>query len=57
MNQQAEMLTFEIPDHIDPARVVDFDLFGDHRFIEAGHPYDGLLRLCEEVGRGISDAP
>ena len=56
-NQQADTTTFKIPDHIDPARVVDFDLFGDRRFIEAGHPYDGLLRLCEEVGRGLFWTP
>src|SRR4051812_17450718 len=56
MNAQAEIIA-PIPDHIDPALVVDFDLFGDHRFAEAGHPYAGLLKLMAETGPGIFWTP
>ena len=57
MGDQADIIATPIPEYIDPALVVDFDLFGDHRFAEAGHPYDGLLRLMEETGPGIFWTP
>src|SRR5581483_917312 len=40
-----------IPAHVDPARVVDFDLFGDPRFAANG-PFDGLPQLRDELGPG-----
>jgi cytochrome P450 len=57
MAQAADIARSDIPSHIDPSRVVDFDLFGDRRFIEAGHPYDGLVNLIAEVGRGMFWTP
>ena len=45
------------PPHIDPARVVDFDFFADRRYAEAGHPFSGLIRLCEDVGHGMFWTP
>jgi len=57
VTDQAEIIATPIPDHIDPKLVIDFDLFGDHRFVETGHPYDGLLRLIAETGPGIFWTP
>jgi cytochrome P450 len=48
---------FEVPAHVDPALVVDFDFFADHRFAEAGSPHAGLLKLGEDIGRGIFWTP
>jgi cytochrome P450 len=57
MNQQAESVAAAVPDHVDPALVVDFDFFDDRRYAEAGHPHDGLLKLRAETGRGIFWSP
>lgn len=54
MNVQAR---FAIPPHVDPAQVVDFDFFADPRYSAAGHPHEALLRLCDEIGRGIFWTP
>jgi cytochrome P450 len=45
------------PAHVDPARVVDFDLFDDRRYAEAGSLHAGILRLAEERERGIYWTP
>ncbi len=42
---------------VDPARVVDYDVFGDSRFLAEGDLHLGLHRLGEEVGRGIFWTP
>jgi cytochrome P450 len=42
---------------VDPGRVVDYDVFGDKRFIEEGDLHLGLYRLGEEGGRGIFWTP
>jgi cytochrome P450 len=56
MSQQANVAA-EIPAHVDPALVVDFDYFADRRYREAGSPHGGLIRLCEEIGHGIFWTP
>lgn len=40
-----------------PDRVVDYDVFGDRRFVEEGDLHLGLFRLGEEEGRGIYWTP
>jgi cytochrome P450 len=47
----------DIPAHIDPARVVDFDFFHDARYEKAANPYDALIGLRDEVGLGIYWSP
>ena len=42
---------------IDPARIVDYDVFGDSRFKEEGDLHLGLHKLGEDVGRGIFWTP
>jgi len=46
----------EPPPHVDPAKVVDFGLFGDPRF-EANGPFDGLRALRDELGPGVFWSP
>jgi cytochrome P450 len=46
-----------IPEHVDPARVVDFDFFDDRRYSESSHPHDALIRLRGEIGQGIFWTP
>jgi cytochrome P450 len=50
-------LTRDIPAHVDPAQVVDFDMFRDHRYREPGGPHAALARLAAEDGRGIFWTP
>jgi cytochrome P450 len=50
-------LTRDIPAHVDPAQVVDFDMFHDHRYREPGGPHAALARLAAEDGRGIFWTP
>jgi cytochrome P450 len=45
------------PAHVDPDRVVDFDLFDDRRYAEAGGLHAGIYRLAEERDRGIYWTP
>jgi cytochrome P450 len=42
-----------LPAHIRPADVVDYDIFGDSRFRVTGDLHEGLFKLAEENGRGI----
>lgn len=42
---------------IDPAHIVDYDVFGDSRFKQEGDLHLGLHRLGEEAGRGIFWTP
>jgi cytochrome P450 len=46
-----------IPANVDPAFVVDFDYFNDHRYAETNHPHDAMIRLRDEVGQGIFWTP
>jgi cytochrome P450 len=46
-----------LPPHIDPAHVVDYDMFGDARFFATGDLHIGLQKLAEEEGRGIFWTP
>jgi len=46
----------EPPPHVDPAKVVDFGLFGDPRF-EANGPFAGLRALRDELGPGVFWSP
>ena len=55
--EMADRAGLNIPAHVDPALVVDFDYFGDRRYAEAGNPYKALLALGEEIGRGIFWSP
>jgi cytochrome P450 len=57
MNQHSPITPDSIPPHIDPARVVDYDMFADHRYAEEGSLHDGLYRLAEEAGRGMFWTP
>ncbi len=57
MNEHVTIAPDGIPPHIDPARVVDYDMYGDHRYAEEGGVHNGLIRLAEEVGRGIFWTP
>jgi len=45
------------PDHVPAERVVDFDLFDDRRYAEAGGLHAGIFRLAEERERGIYWTP
>jgi cytochrome P450 len=57
MTGLAETAGLDIPAHVDPARVVDFDFFHDARYDRAAHPYDALIGLRDEVGLGIYWTP
>ena len=41
------------PAHVDPSRVIEYDIYHDRRYAEAGDVHEAMYRLCEEVGRGI----
>jgi cytochrome P450 len=45
------------PDHVPAERVVDFNLFDDRRYAEAGGLHAGILRLAGERERGIYWTP
>jgi cytochrome P450 len=47
----------ERPPHVDPARVIDFDFYGDPRFAASGDPHRAMFRMAEEEGRGIFWTP
>lgn len=57
MNAHTALTRNEIPAHVDPAHVVDFDMFHDHRFNEPGGPHAALARLADEAGRGVLWTP
>jgi cytochrome P450 len=46
-----------MPTHVDSAHIVDYDMFGDHRFKATGDLHEGLFKLAEEEGRGIHWSP
>ena len=57
MNQHATVATRSVPAHVDPACVVEFDVFSDHRYAGNVHPHDALAKLADEIGRGIFWSP
>ena len=57
MTGLAATAAFDIPAHIDPSRVVDFDFFHDSRYARTPNPYDALIGLRDEVGLGIYWSP
>ena len=57
MNQHASFATRSVPEHVDPARVIEFNVFADHRYGEHIHPHVALLGLADEIGRGIFWSP
>jgi cytochrome P450 len=46
-----------VPEHVRPESVVDFDIYGDHRFLEAGDMHVGVWKLAQEKGNGIFWTP
>jgi cytochrome P450 len=57
MNRQGTITEYSPPRHIDPVRVVDYDLFDDYRNAGAADPYEALFKLGEEIGRGVFWTP
>jgi len=57
MNVHTPLTRKEIPAHIDPANVVDFDMCNDYRYRAPGGPHAALSRLAEECGRGMKWTP
>jgi cytochrome P450 len=57
MNAHTALTRKEIPAHVDPAHVVDFDMYHDHRYQEPGGPHAALSRLADESGRGMMWTP
>lgn len=49
--------TRNVPPHVRPVDVVDYDIFGDSRFRATGDLHAGLFKLAEEEGRGIHWTP
>ena len=41
------------PSHVDADRVIEYDIYNDHRYEEFGDVYEAVYQLCNEVGRGI----
>lgn len=46
-----------VPSHVSPDRVVDFNLFDDPRYAQAGGLHAGLFKLAEDHGRGMRWTP
>lgn len=42
-----------LPPHVDASRVIEYDLYNDHRYTQFGDVHQAMYRLCEDVGRGI----
>jgi cytochrome P450 len=57
MKEHSPQSDSSIPAHIDPANVVDYDIYGDRRFFATGDLHEGLFKLAEEEGRGIHWTP
>jgi cytochrome P450 len=57
MSAHNEKIPSNIPSHIDPRAVVDYDIYGDSRFRATGDLHEGLFKLAEEAGRGIHWTP
>lgn len=57
MTAEAPAGKISAPAHVRPESIVDFDLFGDPRFIETGDMHAGLHRLGMEKGQGVFWTP
>lgn len=57
MNEHLAMASSPLPDHVDPARVIDLDIFRDDRYRFAEGPHKALQGSAEEFGRGIFWSP
>jgi cytochrome P450 len=57
MNATTPRIHPDIPPHVRPGDVVDYDIFGDSRFRATGDLHEGLFKLAEEEGRGIHWTP
>ncbi len=53
MNIATPVVRPTLPDHVDPARVRDYDVFKGYKPDEVDSLHDGLLRLADDHGRGI----
>ena len=49
----ASATEISIPEHVDPSRHVDYNIYGDKRFGPNRDLHEALFDLGEEVGRGI----
>jgi cytochrome P450 len=56
MNASSPRTPSDIPFHIHPNDVVDYDIYGDSRFRATGDLHESLFKLAEE-GRGIHWTP
>ncbi len=57
MNEHVAMASGHVADHVDPALVIDLDIFRDDRFRLADAPHLALQSSAEEFGRGIFWSP
>jgi cytochrome P450 len=57
VNIETVDLNAPVPDHVRPESVVDFDLYGDRRWVETGDMHAGLWKLGQEKGWGIFWTP
>jgi cytochrome P450 len=57
MNQHAAMAVRHVPAHVDPARVIDFDVFRDSRYGTAHGPHQALHESAAKFGRGLFWSP
>jgi cytochrome P450 len=57
VNQQQAIAEGRIADHVDPALVVDLDIFRDDRYRSADGPHHALHNCADEFGRGIFWSP
>ena len=57
MNEHKGMATGHVPAHVDPSRVIDFDIFRDQRYRTADGPHQALHESAESFGRGIFWSP
>jgi cytochrome P450 len=57
MNRHATFAARTVPAHVDPARVIEFNVFADRRHAGNARPHDALAKLADDVGRGIFWSP
>jgi cytochrome P450 len=56
LNDQTPLQPADLPQHVTPDRVIDFDFYNDRRFTEQGDIHSGLMQLNAE-SRGIFFTP
>lgn len=57
MNDHVAPARRKLPDHVDPGRVIDLDIFRDDRYRSADSPHRALQGSAEEFGRGVFWSP